>query len=132
MSKNPTFKATAAAPIFPTSDLPKAVQRYRRMGFAVHVYPDGAALGDAIYAFACYGPGELHLQRVNCTFPPGNTSAAYFWVEDADSTHAAWAAADLEGRPRRAEGHAVRGFASSATSTRTGMRFGLDRRSTET
>lgn len=94
---SPKFKATGAAPIFPTSDLPSAVERYRRMGFLIHVYPDNADLSEAIYAFACYGPGELHLSRVACTVPQFNTSSAYFWVEDAEATHAAWAAADLGG-----------------------------------
>jgi len=94
---SPNFKATGAAPIFPTADLPGAVERYRRMGFLVHAYPDDTGLDDAIYAFACYGPGELHLSRVACAIPQANTASAYFWVEDADATHAAWSSADLGG-----------------------------------
>ena len=91
------FRATAAAPIFPTADLPAAVVRYRRIGFDVRVYPDDAALDTAIYAFACFGPGELHLSRVSCAVPQFNTAAAYFWVDDADTVHERWAAAELGG-----------------------------------
>ena len=74
---SPKFKATGAAPIFPTTDLPGAVERYRRMGFLVHAYPDDTGRDEAIYAFACYGPGELHLSRVACTIPQANTASAY-------------------------------------------------------
>lgn len=91
------LRATSVAPIFVARDLDAALERYRRLGFDVRAYRD-APDEPAIYAFLCFGPGELHIARVGELDPKTTTSACYLYVEDADAVYEAWKAAGVEGR----------------------------------
>lgn len=81
------------APVVPVRDLDKALERYRRLGFAVRAYE-----GPARYGFVDRDGASLHLTEW-AEHDPGRTgSAVYFYVADADAVHAEWAAAVVEGR----------------------------------
>ncbi len=81
------------SPVFPVRDLERAMEHYRRMGFAVRRYE-----GPDAYAFAVRDDLELHLAQVDGLKPKRNMSAVYLFVDDADALFAEWAAAGLDGR----------------------------------
>ena len=76
------------APIFAVHDLDAAMEHYQRLGFAVRAYAGGG------YGFATWHGIEIHLGVV----PDGDrcTSAAYLFVDDADTLAAAWRSAGVE------------------------------------
>lgn len=83
----------SVAPVFPVADVTRALQHYEALGFEVHAYE-----GPAAYGYAVRGEVQLHVARVNDLDPKTNTSAAYLYVEDADSLFMEWRAADAGGR----------------------------------
>jgi hypothetical protein len=86
----PGFRVDAAVPILATTDLDRAVEHYRRMGFAVRPDESGA------YAFAHRDRSWLHLALVG-DVDHDKPRAAYLYVDDADATFAAWRAAGVAG-----------------------------------
>lgn len=81
------------SPVFPVSDLERAVEHYRRLGFTVRLYD-----GPDAYAFAERDGIEIHLARVDDLEPSKNMSAVYLYVDDADALYAEWSRAGIEGR----------------------------------
>ena len=75
------------APIFPVSDLAQALEHYRRLGFETREYEGGG------YAYVTWNRIEIHLTVVRDLDARMNTSAAYLWVDDADTLARDWAAA---------------------------------------
>ena len=87
------WRAARVSPVLPVSDIDRAVDHYRKLGFDVRVYEGGAA-----YAFAARNDIELHLAQVHDLDPATNTSACYLYVDDADTVYATWRLAEIEGR----------------------------------
>lgn len=85
--------ATAFAAILPVRDPVAASAHYRALGFAVEAFQ-----GDAPYAFASWGPVDLHLAGSAGLDPATNSSMAYLYVDDADALYARWRAAGVAGR----------------------------------
>ena len=81
------------APVFPVRDIERAVDHYRRLGFAVRRYD-----GPDAYAFAERDGVEIHLAQVNDLKPKRNTSAVYLYVADADDLYREWSQAKIDGR----------------------------------
>lgn len=80
------------APVVPVRDLDAALERYRRLGFAVRSYAGGER-----YGFVDRGQVSLHLTEW-ADHDPGRTAASvYLYVSDADALHAEWTASGVEG-----------------------------------
>ena len=90
------------APVLPVRNVARALERYRKLGFAGDPYCDFgvSSAEDPIYGFLSWGPVEVHLTRFAELDPKTSTSVCYLYVDDADALHAAWAAAGVEGRLR--------------------------------
>ena len=73
-----------ASPIFPVTDLRRALEHYAALGCAVSTHDEG-------YGFAARGGVELHLVLVEDGDPRNGPAAAYLHVPDADSLAAEWA-----------------------------------------
>ena len=84
------------APVFVTTDLPRALRHYERLGFAVEAY-DGADH----YGYAGRDGIEIHIAKVVGLDPLTTTSCTYLWVDDADALYEEWAAAGVDGRLER-------------------------------
>jgi hypothetical protein len=81
------------SPVVPVLDLDAALDRYRRLGFAVEPYAGGER-----YGFVERDRVSLHLSEW-AEHDPGRTgSHVYIYVSDADAIHAEWAASGVEGR----------------------------------
>lgn len=81
------------APVFVTTDLSRALDHYKRLGFTVEAYEDGD-----YYGYACRDGIEIHLARVGSINQSTTTACAYVWVDDAVALHQEWAAAGVGGR----------------------------------
>lgn len=87
-----TFQAIV--PIFPTTDVARALSYYQKLGFEVQPYA-----GDpVVYGFAECGGVQLQFTRHPDLDPTVGGAAAYLYVDDADALHAQWTAAGVEGR----------------------------------
>ncbi len=84
------------APILPVRDVRAALAHYQRLGFEATAYDDTA--GDPSYGFLAWGDVSLHLARVPDLDPASSVAACYLYVSDADTLHAAWQAAEVDGR----------------------------------
>jgi catechol 2,3-dioxygenase-like lactoylglutathione lyase family enzyme len=73
----------SASPIFPVSDLPRALEHYAALGCVVSTHDEG-------YGFAARGGAELHLVVVAADDPRSGPAAAYLHVPDADALAAEW------------------------------------------
>lgn len=73
-----------ACPVFPVTDLPRALAHYAGLGFHTSTH-------DASYGFAAWRGLELHLAVVPGIDPATSVVAAFLHVEDADEVAAAWA-----------------------------------------
>jgi hypothetical protein len=82
-----------SAPVFVTTDLPRALAHYERLGFDVQAY-DG---GD-FYGYASRDGIEIHLAKVREVDLAKNTCCVYVWVDDASALYREWAAASAGGR----------------------------------
>lgn len=81
-----------AAPVFVTTDLGRALDHYRQLGFLVEAYEGGDE-----YGYASRDGIEIHLARVERVDLSTTTSCAYLWVDDAEALHAEWAATGVDG-----------------------------------
>jgi hypothetical protein len=90
------------APVLPVRDVARALDRYRRLGFETRPYvePGFSTEENPRYGFLRWGPVEIHLSGSDALDPKTTTSVCYLFVDDADSLHAIWTAADVEGRLR--------------------------------
>ena len=82
----------SVAPVLPVRQLAEAVDRYRRLGFAVELFEGGD------YAFASRGQVELHLATVERVQPDLSTVAVFLSVGDAHALHQEWREAVVDGR----------------------------------
>jgi catechol 2,3-dioxygenase-like lactoylglutathione lyase family enzyme len=73
-----------ASPIFPVTDLRRALEHYAALGCSVSTHDEG-------YGFAARGGVELHLVVVEDGHPRNGPAAACLHVPDADSLAAEWA-----------------------------------------
>ena len=90
-------RLTGVAPVFPTEDLARALEHYRRLGFHVSAYdgPDG----NDYYGYARRNEVTLHLAKVPAPIDLGTSNVAvYLYVDDAESLYAEWSAAGVDGR----------------------------------
>jgi catechol 2,3-dioxygenase-like lactoylglutathione lyase family enzyme len=76
------------APIFAVRDVEASIAHYERMGFATRVYEGGG------YGFASRDGIEIHLGVV--PIEDQRVSAAYLFVDDADSLAAEWRSVGVE------------------------------------
>lgn len=83
---------SSVAPVLPVRDLPAAVARYERLGFALDVFDGGE------YAFATRGDVSLHLAAVDRVVPDDSLVAVYLHVSDAHALHQEWTGAMTDGR----------------------------------
>jgi hypothetical protein len=74
-----------ASPIFPVTDLRRALAHYADLGCAISTHDEG-------YGFAARGGVEVHLVVVSADDPRRGPAAAYLHVPDADALAAEWAA----------------------------------------
>lgn len=81
------------SPVFPVSDIEKAVDHYERLGFSVRRYE-----GLEPYAFAERDGVEIHLAQVRGLKPRRNMSAVFLYVDDADALYEEWSQAGTAGR----------------------------------
>jgi catechol 2,3-dioxygenase-like lactoylglutathione lyase family enzyme len=80
-----TFESVA--PIVPVRDLDAALDRYRRLGFAVRAYA-----GPQRYGFAQRDGVALHLSEHGHQHQLGHPQiSVYLYVSDADAVHREWA-----------------------------------------
>jgi catechol 2,3-dioxygenase-like lactoylglutathione lyase family enzyme len=80
-------------PVIPVLDLQAALERYRRLGFAVRAYGHGTG-----YGYADRGPVSIHLSEWDQHDPKRTGSVVYIYVSDADAVRAEWVASGVEGR----------------------------------
>ncbi|CAB4913480.1 MAG: hypothetical protein F2825_05275 [Actinobacteria bacterium] len=73
-----------ACPVFPVSDLARALAHYAALGFRTSTH-------DGTYGFAAWRGLELHLAVVPVPDPADSVVAAFLHVADADEVAAAWA-----------------------------------------
>jgi catechol 2,3-dioxygenase-like lactoylglutathione lyase family enzyme len=71
------------SPIFPVTDLRRALAHYAALGWTVSAHDDG-------YGFAAWGGIELHLVVTEGHDPLRTAAAAYLHVPDADALAAQW------------------------------------------
>lgn len=81
------------APIFPVTDLRRAVEHYSRLGFEVTRYADGAE-----YAFAVRDGVQLHLSHTPDHDPERGAACVYLYVDDAAALAAEWRQPGIGGR----------------------------------
>jgi hypothetical protein len=80
------------APVLTVHDLPAALARYRRLGFAT------VLVQAPQYGFADRGAVQLHLQPGDPDEPSGTGGVVYLYVSDADALHVEWTSAGVEGK----------------------------------
>jgi hypothetical protein len=81
-----------ASPIFPVTDLHRALEHYAALGCTVSRHDD-------TYGFAALAGVELHLTVVPDHDPLRTAAAAYLHVPDADAVAAMWADVPRTGAP---------------------------------
>ncbi len=91
MTDEITFKDVS--PVVPVRDLDTALDRYRRLGFAVH-----PSAGGERYGFAERGDVSLHLTEWAGHDPARTAATVYLYVSDADALRAEWHGSGVEGR----------------------------------
>ena len=84
--------AVRVSPIFPVTDLERALAHYAALGCHVSRH-------DENYGFAARGGVELHLAVVAGHDPLRTAAAAYLHVPDADALAAEWASVERTGAP---------------------------------
>ncbi len=80
------------SPIFPVSDLPRALAHYAALGCEVSAHDEG-------YGFAALAGIELHLVVTEGHDPLRTAAAAYLHVPDADALAARWAGVERTTAP---------------------------------
>jgi catechol 2,3-dioxygenase-like lactoylglutathione lyase family enzyme len=84
--------AVQVSPIFPVTDLARALEHYAALGCLVSSH-------DATYGFAARAGVELHLVVVADHDPARTASAAYLHVPDADALAQEWRHVEVTGAP---------------------------------
>jgi catechol 2,3-dioxygenase-like lactoylglutathione lyase family enzyme len=82
----------SVAPVVPVRDLAAALERYRRLGFAVRAYEGGG------YGYADRDGVALHLAEWPELDPARTGSQVYYFVSDADAVHEQWRRSGVPGR----------------------------------
>jgi Ser/Thr protein kinase RdoA (MazF antagonist) len=95
---SPGNRLTRFSPIFPVSDLHRALAHYRSPGFVTTAYDDGDE-----YGFADRDGTGLHLAAESEHDPGVGSAATYLYVEDADALHAEWSRPGVGGITRPVE-----------------------------
>jgi hypothetical protein len=80
------------SPIFPVTDLHRALAHYAALGCSVSTHDDS-------YGFAARAGVELHLEVVADMDPLRSPGGAYLHVPDADALAAEWAGVERTGAP---------------------------------
>ncbi|SDF15478.1 hypothetical protein SAMN05660485_02706 [Blastococcus fimeti] len=80
------------SPIFPVTDLLRALAHYAALGCTVSAHDEG-------YGFAALGGVELHLVVTEGHDPLRTAAAAYLHVPDADALAARWAGVERTSAP---------------------------------
>jgi hypothetical protein len=88
----PEHPQVRVSPIFPVTDLQRALDHYAALGCATSTHDD-------TYGFAARAGIELHLTVVAGHDPLRTAAAAYLHVPDADALAAEWAAVERTGAP---------------------------------
>lgn len=81
------------APVMPVRDLDAALDRYRRLGFAVTAYA-----GAERYGFVDRDGVSMHVAEWDGHDPERSAAHVYLYVGDADAVYAEWSAAGVDGR----------------------------------
>ena len=80
---------SSVAPVFPTTDLARALEHYRRLGFEVSPYE--GSHGNGYYGFAHRDEVHLHLALVPGAIDQSHSNVAvYLYVDDADALYEEW------------------------------------------
>lgn len=80
-------RVVGVEPIFAVSDVPRAVEHYKRLGFEISHYDEG-------YAFAHRDDLTIHLDLADTPQPGGGL--LYLHVDDADRLADEWRKAGIE------------------------------------
>jgi catechol 2,3-dioxygenase-like lactoylglutathione lyase family enzyme len=80
-------------PVVPVRDLQEALERYRRLGFAVRAYGHGTG-----YGYADRDGVSIHLSEWDEHDPKRTGAVVYLYVSDADAVRSEWAACGVDGR----------------------------------
>jgi catechol 2,3-dioxygenase-like lactoylglutathione lyase family enzyme len=94
------------APIIPVRNLDVALERYRRLGFAVRAYG-----GAERYGFVDRGDVSLHLTEWADHDPARTAASVYLYVSNADAVHDEWSGAAGRLSPPRDTPWGLREFA---------------------
>ncbi|WP_128374747.1 bleomycin resistance protein [Streptomyces cavernae] len=89
----PEVAFTGIAPVVPVRDLDAALDRYRRLGFAVRAFA-----GPHRYGFVERDAVSVHLSEWAEHDPLRTGTVLYLYVSDADAVYADWTASGVEGR----------------------------------
>ena len=81
------------APVIPVRNLQAALERYRRLGFAVSAYGHGTG-----YGYAERDAVEIHISEWDEHDPKRTGSVVYLFVDDADAVREEWLASGVDGR----------------------------------
>lgn len=84
---------TDVAPVVPVRNLQAALDRYRKLGFAVSAYGHGTG-----YGYAMRDGVQIHISEWDEHDPKRTGSVVYLFVTDADAVRDEWIAAGVEGR----------------------------------
>ena len=84
------------APVVPVRNLQVALERYRKLGFAVSAYGHGTG-----YGYAKRDGVEIHISEWDEHDPKRTASVVYLFVSDADAVRHQWVAAGVEGGSAR-------------------------------
>jgi hypothetical protein len=85
-------RMTGAATVLPVRDLLHALEHYRLLGFMVREYAGGG------YGYAERDGLSLHVNVFAGLDPSTSTSAAYFYVDDADLLYSEWRSSGASGQ----------------------------------
>ena len=83
------WAVTAHETVFVVSDMPRAADHYRKLGFAITYHDDS-------YAFAEHGALNLHLERTEENGPRPGGGVLYIHCDDAEAVVAEWRKAGIE------------------------------------
>lgn len=84
--------ASGFSPCFPVTDMRAALAHYEQLGFVTMPYEEGAE-----WAWARFGPAELHLFLKKDHDPARTAAAADLSVEDCDALERQWSATGVPG-----------------------------------
>ena len=83
-------EALEVAPIFVTTDVPRALAHYEALGFETDAFAD-------VYGFMRWDRASLHIARVDHVDPSTSNVACFLYVADADEVHRRWSTSGAGG-----------------------------------